>query len=248
VFLNVVYSDKVLTPLTKRGDIASYSKDTDWHILPVAFTQAAPRKNLEGATCFHYDAHVSEVIYNKTMEGAKQFEHVMTYITQKFQDHVRDNFILQRKSVKFYKDRNYKDADTKLRNPKPFVLPAEYDLEVFKRVKAKLEQEAKAGQEVKKENILDASQLSQQMRALKTADQTAAASIQLPGGQKLSQVKQPEKPSAFIQEMSNKMKPNFEVVPRGNEIDVVVHVEAENSAKDIQVDISSTAVKLESEQ
>lgn len=42
------------------------------------------------------------------------------------------------------------------------------------------------------------------------------------------------------------MRPNFEVKPRGNEVDVVVYVEAESSAKDIKLDISETAVKLES--
>lgn len=59
--------------------------------------------------------------------------------------------------------------------------------------------------------------------------------------------KEEEKKKVVIEEVSKKMKPNFEVKPRGNEIDVIVHVEAESSAQDIKLDISETAVKLESE-
>jgi hypothetical protein len=208
-----------------------------------------PRKTLDGVNCFHYDAHISTAVFEKSKKGSKEFEHVMSYITAKFQEHIRDNFIIQKRSVKFYKKRTYKDANTNLRDPKKYSLAAEVDKEVFIRVKKKLEDDM-LNQGVDKVNIPDPSNLSKDVMKMKEEEKLPAKDLKLPGGQTLKPEDKtaPKAPAPVIQEVSKKMKPNFEVKPNleKGQIDVIVHVEAESSAKEIDLDISETAVKLSS--
>ena len=56
----------------------------------------------------------------------------------------------------------------------------------------------------------------------------------------------PKKPLIF--EVIGKTIPNFEIKDLGHEISIVFNVEEEDSAKNIDLDVSETAIKLSSTQ
>jgi PIH1 N-terminal domain len=59
IYLNVVFHEKVLTPLNKNRDLADPKNDRDWMIIPMIFTEGKKRKNIEGIECITYDVHIN---------------------------------------------------------------------------------------------------------------------------------------------------------------------------------------------
>ena len=142
IYLNVVYSDKILSPLDRKRDIADPKNDKEWQIIPIVFTEPKQRKSLDGLQCIHYDAHVNTCVINKMKEGDQYFKSIMNYIVLRFQEHIKSQFILHKKSIKFIQKKKYKDAKgTGSQKVEEFVLLKEHSLEEFKKVKKRLQEQ-----------------------------------------------------------------------------------------------------------
>ena len=62
IYLNVVFHEKVLTPLNKNRDLADPKNDREWMIIPMIFTEGKKRKNIEGIECITYDVHINNCV------------------------------------------------------------------------------------------------------------------------------------------------------------------------------------------
>jgi len=79
-----VSHDQVLPPLNKAKEIANPDNDKEWVIIPMSFSAPAERKNLEGVTCIHYDAHVNTCVAKKAKESPQRLKALFNYFIMKF--------------------------------------------------------------------------------------------------------------------------------------------------------------------
>ena len=109
-YVNVVYADKVLPPLDKNKDFANPKDDGTWMIIPIVFSEAKKRKNLSNVECFHYDAHVNTCVFEKCKESPDRLKAIFNNIVQRFQHHIRFDYLLHKKSLKICKSKKYKHS------------------------------------------------------------------------------------------------------------------------------------------
>ena len=69
LYLNLVYHENVLPPLNKEKDFADTKDDKTWAIIPVAWSDACERTNLQNCRVITYDGHISTVVYDKMREN-----------------------------------------------------------------------------------------------------------------------------------------------------------------------------------
>ena len=144
LYINVVYADKVLPPLTPKKDFADPKNDTTWHIIPIVFTEPKKRKNLANVECWHYDAHVNTCVIDKAKENQDRLRAIFHNIVTKFQHHVRFQFQLHKKSIKICKSNKYKHSTGNGSQKVPrFTLPKEYHRHYFQEAKRELEERIK---------------------------------------------------------------------------------------------------------
>lgn len=75
-------------------------------------------------------------------EGDRTFKAIMNYVVLRLQEFLKDEYVLHKKSIKFLKNKKYKDAKgTGSQKVQEFVLPKEFNIDEFKRVKKKIIQE-----------------------------------------------------------------------------------------------------------
>lgn len=108
LYVNVVYADKVLPPLNKNKDIADLKDDSTWQVIPIVFTEPKKRRNMANIECLHYDAHVNTCVVDKCKESQDRLRAIFNNIVQKFQHHVRFDYVLHKKSLKICKSKKYK--------------------------------------------------------------------------------------------------------------------------------------------
>jgi hypothetical protein len=84
LYVNVVYADKVLPPLTQKKEFADPKDDRTWNIIPIVFTEPKKRKNLANIECLHYDAHVNTCVIEKCKESQDRLRAIFNNIVQKF--------------------------------------------------------------------------------------------------------------------------------------------------------------------
>jgi len=61
-------------------------------------------------------------------EGDRPFRAIMNYIVLKFQELLKDQFLIHKKSIKFLKKKKYKDyKGTDSQKVYPYILPRDYD-------------------------------------------------------------------------------------------------------------------------
>lgn len=64
---------------------------------------------MDGLQQIFYDGHVNTCVVDKMKEGDRQFKAIMNYFILKFQNHLKDQFVFNKKSIKFLKKRKYKE-------------------------------------------------------------------------------------------------------------------------------------------
>ena len=129
IYLNVVYHDSVVPPLDKGRDIADPKNDREWLIIPMVFSAPKERKNIEGKRVLTYDCHINTVVLLRMKEEARAMRSITNYMILKFQEHVEDEFVIHKKSIKYIKKRRYKcPKGTEAQTVAPFVLPKEHDV------------------------------------------------------------------------------------------------------------------------
>eukprot|EP00347_Sterkiella_histriomuscorum_P009421 403341278 len=242
LFLNIVYSDQVLPPLNKQSDLADQDNDRDWQIIPIAFNGPFTRQSLDGLECIHYDAHMNTCVVGKMKQGDRPFRALMNYVIAKFQQLLKDQFIIHKKSVKFLKKKKYKDyKGTESQKVYPFLLPKEADLKQFQDVKKKLKKEQdlqKMQQEAQKVQMPTVAQTL-------TSQEDISSSIKIPGAPSQSVIEQGKKKPMII-EVIGKTIPNSTWEETESQVTIIFNVEEEISARDIDVDVSENEITLNS--
>mmetsp|Transcript_14053 Transcript_14053/g.10124 ORF Transcript_14053/g.10124 Transcript_14053/m.10124 type:complete len:191 (+) Transcript_14053:85-657(+) len=109
IYFNIVHSSKVLPPLNAHKEIADKKNDRDWRIIPMSFSEAKNMRNLENREVIFIDAHVNSCVVEKLKEGERQLKAIFNYFLIRFQHHLRDQFVLHKKSIKLLKKTRYKD-------------------------------------------------------------------------------------------------------------------------------------------
>lgn len=83
---------------------------------------------MDGLQCLHYDAHVHTNVIDKMKEGDRTFKAIMNYVVRKFQELLKDQFILHKRTIKFLKKKKYKDwKGSEAQRVYPYILPKDYD-------------------------------------------------------------------------------------------------------------------------
>ena len=143
-YLNILYHDKVAPPLNKEKEVASSTDDTTWHIIPISFSQNKERWSETGMKCIIIDAYVNTSVYKMFKSGAKKISSLTNYILQKFQQLVKDHYIIHKKTCKILKSKKYKAWRVKNDTVGEYVLPealhADHYHKVIKRMKEMQEQ------------------------------------------------------------------------------------------------------------
>lgn len=80
VYLNLVYHENVLPPLNKEKDFADPKDDRTWQVIPIVWSDACERSNLQNCRVITYDAHISNVVHDKMRENTKTFQNILHYI------------------------------------------------------------------------------------------------------------------------------------------------------------------------
>jgi len=233
LYLNVVFHEHVVPPLDKKREIADPRNDRSWLIIPMLFGQPRERLNLEGHRCLTFDVHVNPAVVVKMKEDTRAMRSITNYLVLKFQEHLEGQYVLHKRTIKHLKQKRYKcPKGSESQRVTPFLLPKEHDVRNFKAAKDRLLKEAEEKQRLapKKEDI-------------KLTPATCAAEKEEPEVIKMPSA--PAKKVVVIQEMS-KTIPNFELRDEEGGFTMTFNVEEEASAKDIELDISGTQLKLNS--
>ena len=174
-YVNLVFADKVLPPLNKNKEFANPKDDSTWQIIPVVFTQPKTRKNLANIECIHYDAHVNTCVIDKCKESQDRLKAIWNNIIQKFQNHIRFEYLLHKRSLKICKSKKYKHSlGNGSQKVSKFTLPKEYQKHYFLEAKAEFEAKLKERQkltEPKEVQLIEKSNAKQKL-----------TEINLPGG------------------------------------------------------------------
>ena len=167
----------------------------------------------------------------KVIRDAGAGKRIGNYVVAKFQESIKDKYILHSSSTKMMTSRQYKDAKSGIQTPKPYVLPKEFDMNNFKSaMKARADLESKTHQKTEVT-----------MTPMKQND--TESMINIPG---LTDKKFQTKKAPLIEEVIRKSEPKVEESQTISSICLVFTVPSEESAKLIDLDVSSTGVKLES--
>jgi len=76
----------------------------------MAFSEPSERKNLEGIICLHIDCYLNSCIMKKVIRDAGAGKRIGNYVVAKFQESIKDKYILHSSSTKMMTSRQYKDA------------------------------------------------------------------------------------------------------------------------------------------
>jgi len=110
LYLNIVHHERVLPPLDDQKNFADFVDDSKWRLIPMVFTVPIKRKNISGIQCWHFDAHVNTCVVNKMKSSKAKFNSIWHYIMMRFQNHVKTQFTIHKKSIKLSKGKKYKNA------------------------------------------------------------------------------------------------------------------------------------------
>mmetsp|Transcript_31412 Transcript_31412/g.30761 ORF Transcript_31412/g.30761 Transcript_31412/m.30761 type:complete len:160 (+) Transcript_31412:349-828(+) len=144
IYLNLVHSDQVLPPLKATKDLADPNNDRDWKVIPISFSQPQTRTSLENRQLIFYDGHVNSCVFAKLKESERQLRAIFNYVILRFQHHLKEEFVLHKKSIKLIKKKKYKDFQgTNSQTVHKHVLPKEYSEAEYKVIKKKIDEEAK---------------------------------------------------------------------------------------------------------
>ena len=150
LYLNIVHHAKVIPPLDKNRDIASPTDDASWQVIPIAFTEPVCRTSMSGCEVFTIDGHVNTCVYEKMKHDPANFKNILHHLVQKFQNLVKDRFLLHKGSLKLIKKSRYKPGKGgNATSPTPYILPAQHNIDTFKEIKAKVAAKAKEDQPAK---------------------------------------------------------------------------------------------------
>ena len=150
LYLNICHHPKVIPPLDRNRDIASPTDDSQWQIIPIAFTEPVCRTSMSGCEVFTIDGHVNSCVFEKMKHDPTNFKNILHHLVQKFQNLVKDRFLLHKGSLKLIKKTRYKSGKGgNATNPAPYVLPSQHNIDTFREIKAKVAAKAKEDQPAK---------------------------------------------------------------------------------------------------
>lgn len=143
LYLNVVYNDRVLPPIRPNKDLGDPRDDTTWQIIPLCFTVPIKRRNLANIECWHFDCHLNTCVMEKMRESSERFKAIWNYIIMKFQNHLKNQFLFHKRSIKLVKKRKYKSAMGNTQNVMKFTLPKEFEKDFYLKSKQKRDKRLK---------------------------------------------------------------------------------------------------------
>lgn len=63
IYLNILYHNKVISPLRKDREFADPKDDKTWAIIPMTFSPSHERWSGSGKKCIHVDAYVNTCVF-----------------------------------------------------------------------------------------------------------------------------------------------------------------------------------------
>ena len=146
MYLNIVYHDRVLPPLNADKSLADPVDDSTWQVIPMLFTVPIKRRNMANIECWHFDAHVNTCVMQKMRKSQDRFRAIWNYIIMRFQNHVKNQFLFHKQSIKLAKKKKYKNPLGNGQTCRKFTIPKEYEKDFFLRQRKRLEDRAKKAQ------------------------------------------------------------------------------------------------------
>lgn len=252
IYLNVLYHDKVLPPMTKQRKWADTKDDKDWAIIPISFAPSKERWSGTGMKCIHIDAHINTCVADMFRTGAKKIGAITNYILLKLQVILKDHYVLHKKSIKALKGKKYKAWRGPNDQATDYVLPESHHVDhhekAMKKIKNKLKMmdpnfkfDEPPVEEKKEVKMPTASSMLQEK--MQQEDDQGSSKIIIPG---INEQKENVKKPVIVEMGSDKYKPNFTMKDLGGEVQFIFQVDDEPSAKTIQLDVSEDTIKLDS--
>ena len=91
---------------------------------------------MDGCRVITYDGHLSTEVVDMMKSNQKKFTGVLHFIVQRLQAHVKDQFTLNKKSLKLKKGKTYKDGKgSGSQTPRPYVLAKQWDRVQFAKIR-----------------------------------------------------------------------------------------------------------------
>jgi hypothetical protein len=197
--------------------------------------------------CIHIDAHVNTCVMEMMKKGQQKIGALTNYIIERFQRLIKDHYIIHKKSCKILKDKKYKAWRGKNDEVAEYVLPESFHIDHYEKVMKKAKEamemlQGKKEKEFDKEKIVTHEDITKKQEE----EKKEAANIVIPGMPSLDEVSKSNMKKPMIIE-SDKYMPNFDLKELSdNQIQFVFSVPEESSAKDIDIDLSSDELKLDS--
>ena len=143
LYLNVVHHERVLPPLNADKNLADTNVDTNWNIIPLCFSVPIKRRNLNNIECWHFDCHINTCVTKMMSKGQDRMRAIWNYIIMRFQNHLKNQFLFHKQSIKIVKKRKYKNAIGSGQRVKKFILPKEFEKDFYIAQKKKMEERKK---------------------------------------------------------------------------------------------------------
>lgn len=140
LYLNVVYSDKVIGPLLKDRELADPKDDKTWAVIPISFGQNKERWSGAGKKCIHIDAYVNTCIYDQFKKGAQKIGALTNYIIERFQNVLKDHYIFHKKAIKIIKGKKYRAYRGPNDVVPEYILPEAFHVDHYDKVLKKIKE------------------------------------------------------------------------------------------------------------
>lgn len=141
--MNILHHEKVIPPLKKDRSNASKTDDSEWAIIPISFGSTKERWSGAGKKCIHVDAYVNTCVANIFRSSAAKIGSISNYIFQKFQQVLKEHYVLHKASVKALKSKRYKAWRGANDVVGDYVLPEGFHVDHYEKVLKKMKDLAK---------------------------------------------------------------------------------------------------------
>ena len=95
---------------------------------------------MSNVECWHFDAHVNTCIVTKMKSSQDRFRAIWNYVIMRFQNHVKNQFLFHKRSIKLSKKKKYKNPLSNSQTVNKFIIPKESEKEYFRTQKAKFDE------------------------------------------------------------------------------------------------------------
>ena len=143
LYLNVVYHDRVLPPLNEQRNLADPINDATWQVIPICFTVPIKRRNMSNIECWHFDAHINTCVVEKMRASQDRFRAVWNHIILRFQNHLKEQYVFHKRSIKLSKLKKYKNPMGNSQTVAKYTLPKECEKNFYVKNKKKLDERRK---------------------------------------------------------------------------------------------------------